>query len=123
MKRKLTLISFLLVVFNGNAQIADSTSLVKSQSKLSYKQFIVPTVLIGGGFLLKESTLNKNLQKDAQKIFGSDFQTQIDNVIPFIPIAQIYGGMFHRFDYCVGYYIRNEYINGLMLPVRFGHKA
>ena len=97
MKRKLSLISFLLIFFDGNAQIVDSTSLVKNQYKLSYKQFIAPTVLIGSGFLLKESTLNKNLQKDAQKIFGSDFQTQIDNVIPFIPIAQIYGGMFLGF--------------------------
>jgi len=57
MKRKLSLISFLLIFFDGNAQIVDSTSLVKNQYKLSYKQFIAPTVLIGSGFLLKESII------------------------------------------------------------------
>ncbi len=105
MKRKLSLISFLLIFFHANAQIVDSTSLVKSQNKLSFKQFIAPTVLIGSGFLLNESTLNKNLQKDAQKIFGSDFQTQIDNVIPFIPIAQIYGATF------LGYVPKSDWQN------------
>jgi len=92
MKKTLLLILLVAFFFKSNAQSIDSITLVKSKNKISYNQFIAPTVLIGCGFLLKESKWNKNLQNDTQKIFGRDFQTQKDNFLPFIPIAQIYGG-------------------------------
>ena len=92
MKTKLASLSFLLLVFMGNAQTKDSIASEKKEDKISYKQFIAPVALITTGSLLLNSALNDDLQSNANRFFGEDFQTSVDNFLPFIPVAQIYLG-------------------------------
>ena len=92
MKTKLASLSFLLLVFMGNAQTKDSIASEKKEDKISYKQFIAPVALITTGSLLLNSALNDDLQSNANRFFGEDFQTSVDNFLPFVPVAQIYLG-------------------------------
>jgi membrane-associated phospholipid phosphatase len=92
MKTKLLTLTFLLLVFLGNAQTKDSISSIKKQDKLSYKQFIAPAALITAGTFLINTTLNEDLQSNANNFFGDDFHTNADNYLPFVPVAQIYLG-------------------------------
>jgi membrane-associated phospholipid phosphatase len=92
MKTKLLTLSLSLLFFIGNAQIKDSIYSPKIQEKLSYKQFITPAVLITSGALLINTALNDDLQPNANRFFGVDFQTSTDNYLPFVPVAQIYLG-------------------------------
>lgn len=92
MKTKLASLSFLLLVFMGNAQTKDSIASEKKEDKISYKQFIAPAVLVTSGALLLNSALNDDLQSNANRFFGEDFQTSVDNFLPFVPVAQIYLG-------------------------------
>jgi membrane-associated phospholipid phosphatase len=94
MKIQLSIFLFLLLLSQSQAQIIDTTSAITTQNKLSYKQFIASSALIGSGFLLKESLLNKRTQNTVRNFFGEDFNTKTDNLLPSIPIAQIYGGRF-----------------------------
>ena len=92
MKTKLASLSFLLLVFMGNAQTKDSIASEKKEDKISYKQFIAPAVLVTSGALLLNSALNDDLQSNANRFFGEDFHTAADNFLPFVPVAQIYLG-------------------------------
>ena len=92
MKPKLISFLFLLLVFIGNAQTQDSISISKSKDKISYKQFIAPVALITTGALMINSALNEDLQKNANNFFGEDFSTHADNILLFVPVAQIYLG-------------------------------
>ena len=92
MKTKLALILFLLFVFIGNAQSQDSIPSIKHQDKISYKQIIAPVFLITTGTLLVNTTLNNDLQSNANRFFGKDFDYSVDNYLPFVPVAQIYLG-------------------------------
>ena len=92
MKTKLASLSFLLLVFMGNAQTKDSIASTKKEDKISYKQFIAPVALVTTGSLLLNSALNDDLQSNANRFFGEDFQTSADNFLPFVPVAQIYLG-------------------------------
>lgn len=92
MKTKFLTLTFSLLVFIGNAQSKDTISATKIQDKLSYKQFIAPAILITAGTLLLNTALNDDLQSNANKLFGEDFQTSADNFLPFVPVAQIYLG-------------------------------
>ena len=92
MKSELTSFLFLLLVFIGNAQTQDSISISKSKDKISYKQFIAPVALITTGTLMINSALNEDLQKNANNLFGEDFSTHADNILIFVPVAQIYLG-------------------------------
>ena len=92
MKPKLISFLFLLLVFIGNAQTQDSISISKSKDKISYKQFIAPVALITTGALMINSALNEDLQKNANNLFGEDFSTHADNILLFVPVAQIYLG-------------------------------
>lgn len=92
MKTKFLTLTFTLLVFIGNAQSKDSIALIKNQGKLSYKHFIAPAVLITSGALLVKTALNDDLQSNANQFFGADFQTSVDDFLPFVPIAQIYLG-------------------------------
>lgn len=92
MKTKLASLSFLLLVFMGNAQTKDSIASEKKEDKISYKQFIAPVALVTTGSLLLNSALNDDLQSNANRFFGEDFQTSADNFLPFVPVAQIYLG-------------------------------
>ena len=92
MKSKFITLSLSLLFFIGNAQTKDSILSPKIQEKLSYKQFIAPAVLITSGALLVKTALNDDLQSNANRFFGADFQTSADNYLPFVPVAQIYLG-------------------------------
>lgn len=92
MKSKLVIIVFLLLVFIGNAQTKDSISSLKPKEKTTYKQLIAPAALITTGTLLLNTKLNDDLQKNANHFFGENFHSNADNVLPFVPIAQIYLG-------------------------------
>lgn len=92
MKPKLISFLFLLLVFIGNAQTQDSISISKSKDKISYKQFIAPVALITTGALTVNTALNDDLQKNANNFFGEDFSTHADNILLFVPVAQIYLG-------------------------------
>lgn len=92
MKTKLTALLFSLLVFMGNAQSKDTIAAIKNQDKLSYKQFIAPAALITAGTLLVNTALNDDLQSNANKFFGENFDTSADNYLPFVPVAQFYLG-------------------------------
>ena len=92
MTTKLFSILLFFLIYIGNAQTKDSIFFPKNQNKLSYKQFIAPVALITSGTLLLNSTLNDDLQSNANRFFGEDFQTSTDDFLPFVPVAQIYLG-------------------------------
>ena len=92
MKIKLLIVLTFFLCINGNAQQKDSISSFKDE--LSYKHFIIPAALISSGLLLKNAPMNKNLQGDSRKLFGTDFHTKIDDYLQFTPILQIYGGRY-----------------------------
>jgi membrane-associated phospholipid phosphatase len=92
MNIKLLIALIFLLSLNGNAQQKDSISSFKDE--LSYKHFIIPAALISTGLLLKNAPMNKNLQGDSRKLFGTDFHTKIDDYLQFTPILQIYGGRY-----------------------------
>lgn len=92
-RNKFTIILLCLLLWNAKAQTSDTISRPSSQKdKLSYKQLIAPAALIASGSLLLNTELNQNLQKNTRNLFGEDFHTEIDNIFPFVPVAQIYGG-------------------------------
>ena len=92
MRTKLFAIIFFLLIFIGNAQTNDSIFSPKNQDKLSYKKFIAPVALVTAGSLLLNSKLNDDLQSNANRFFGEDFHTSSDDLLPFVPVAQIYLG-------------------------------
>lgn len=92
MKSKFTSILFLLLIFIGNAQTKDSIPSLKPTEKISYKQFIAPVALITTGALMINTALNDDLQSNANRFFGEDYDTNADNILPFVPVAQIYLG-------------------------------
>ena len=92
MKIKLTTLLFSLLVFMGNAQTKDTIAAIKKQDKISSKQFIAPVALITAGALLLNTALNDDLQSNAIRFFGEDFQNPADNFLPFVPVVQIYLG-------------------------------
>ncbi|WP_281298098.1 phosphatase PAP2 family protein [Flavobacterium limnophilum] len=92
MKTKLISLFFLLLVFMVNAQTKDTIPAIKKEDKISCKQFIAPAALITAGTLLLNTALNDDLQSNANRFFGEDFQTTADNFLPFVPVAQIYLG-------------------------------
>jgi membrane-associated phospholipid phosphatase len=95
MKIKLLIALTFFLSINGNAQQNDSISSIKDN--LSYKHFIIPSALISGGLLLKNASMNKNLQSDFRAILGTDFHTKADNYLQYEAILQIYGGRYLGF--------------------------
>lgn len=92
MKTNILTLAFLFLVFFGNAQTNDSVAVTRNQSKLSYKQFVAPVALISAGTLLLNSKFNRDLQANANRFFGENFHTSVDNYLQFAPVAQIYLG-------------------------------
>jgi membrane-associated phospholipid phosphatase len=92
MKAKVTTLLFSLLVFIGNAQTKDSALVSKPKDKITYQQFIAPVALITTGALLVNTALNDDLQSNSNRFFGEDFHTRADDVLPFVPVAQIYLG-------------------------------
>ena len=97
MKNKLLTLVFSTFVFLGNSQTRDTLVSIKNQDKLSYKKFIAPLTLISTGTLLLNSKLNTDLQRNAEKLFGANFQTSADNFSLLVPIGQIYLGKYLGF--------------------------
>jgi hypothetical protein len=89
MKNKILSFLFLATILSENAQTTDAIS---SHDKLSFKQLLIPATLISGGFLLKGSETNQKFQQNIRSVFGTDFQTKMDDYIQFAPVAQIYLG-------------------------------
>ena len=94
MKKISFLTVFVLLFTSMNGQKMDTLA---TNSKLSYKPFIVPAVLITSGALLLNSRLNIDLQEKSRNVFGANFNTPIDNITPLIPIVQIYAGKYLGF--------------------------
>lgn len=129
MKLKLLSTLFFLVIFNANAQSNDSISLPKNQNKIAYKQFIAPATLITGGFLLKGTGVNRNLQSEIRKIFGTDFHTKADNYLQFEPVLQIYGGKYLGFNpkndflhQTINIVVANAIMGGVVLTMKHTFK-
>ena len=78
-------------------------SLKVNKSKLTYKDFIIPTALVVTGALLKSPKTQLNLQESAQKTFGNDFHTRIDDYLQFVPAAQMLTGNLLGFKSKHGY--------------------
>lgn len=97
MKTKLLTLVFTILVFMGNAQSSDTLVSIKNQEKLSYKKFIAPIALVSTGALLLNSKLNMDLQTNAGNFFGANFQTSVDDLLPFVPVGQIYLGKYLGF--------------------------
>ena len=92
MKIKLCLLLFTLFIHTIQSQTKDTISVLNNKEKVSYTQFIAPAALIATGALLLNTKLNEDLQSNANRFFGADFQTSADDVLPFVPLAQIYLG-------------------------------
>lgn len=98
MRVKLVIIAVFFSIHNANSQPVDSTKVAQKEDKLSYKHFILPTVLITSGLLLKETPTNEKFQTSLRKILGDDFETKAENYFQFAPIVQVYGGRYLRFE-------------------------
>lgn len=105
MMNKLTALILLLLVFKANAQVIDSTSIVKSHDKLALKQLVIPAALVTSGALLLHTQANQNIQNDVRNQFGSNFHTSIDNYIQLAPVAQIYAGKY------LGFKPKNDFVH------------
>ena len=99
---KQLIILFLSLIIIGKNQAQDSIR-IKSE-KLTYKDFIIPTTLIATGFVLKTKNIQEDIQRTAQKTFGADFYTEIDNYIQFAPAAMALSGNLLGFQSKHGYY-------------------
>lgn len=103
MKIKLFTLLLSIFVFIGHAQSNDTISVIKNQDKITYKQFIAPAALITAGTLILNTNLNTNLQVKARNFFGNEFHTSVDNILLFVPAAQIYLGK------TLGYKPKNDF--------------
>lgn len=92
MQTKFLSLSLSLLFFIGNAQTKDSISSKTSLNILSYKHFIAPVALITAGTVLVNTSLNDELQSNANNFFGENFHSPSDNYLQFVPVAQIYLG-------------------------------
>jgi hypothetical protein len=92
MKSKIIFALALLLSLKGTAQQKDSIPYLNKEDKLTYKQFVIPAVLISGGLLMKNTPMNTNLQNDFRKVLGENFHNKIDNFIQYEALLQIYGG-------------------------------
>ncbi len=95
MKKILLVIMLFFLIPKINGQALDSLT---SQKKFTYKSLIIPTALIGSGIILFNSQLNKDIQRDSQSFFGSNFSTRADDITLFIPALQIYAGKYLGFQ-------------------------
>ena len=87
---------FVVGLFNVNAQSFNNqdskpikvTDTLKTKSIL--KKSIVPLSLIGLGILINNSDFEKNLQINIQEKVGDNYNTSIDDYLPFVPVAEMY---------------------------------
>ena len=98
---KKILVIFLACALANNLSAQDSLKI--SKEKLTYKDFLIPTALIGTGLLFKSPKIQTNFQETAQKTFGTNFKTEVDNYIQFAPAAQALAGNLLGFESKHGY--------------------
>ncbi len=89
---------FLLISFATANNLSAQDLIQVNKEKLTYKDFIIPTALIATGFVLKSPKIQSDIQKNAQKTFGTDFNTKIDDYIQFAPAAQVLIGNLMGFE-------------------------
>jgi membrane-associated phospholipid phosphatase len=75
-----------------------SNDSITKNNKNTYKSLIIPFTLIGSGAVLLNSKINEDIQEKTRHFFGENFHTITDNILPFIPIAQIYTGRYLGFQ-------------------------
>lgn len=86
LNRYSVLVLILLFAFlNVKGQNVDSIP-----SKITFKELVFPTSIIGLGFLLNGSQFEQNLQVDLRNKVGNAFESQIDDYTRYAPIAQMY---------------------------------
>lgn len=87
MLNKYSVIAFILLFafLNVKSQNVDSIP-----SKLTFKELVFPTSIIGLGFFLNGSRFEKNLQTDLRNRVGNTFESSIDDYTQYAPIAQMY---------------------------------
>ena len=122
MRKIIWLFAVIIVFQNVKAQ----DTIVKTENKLGIKDFIIPSALIATGFVLKSKNIQENIQKSAQKTFGVDFKTKIDDYIQFAPAVQALTGNLMGFISKHGYYqmMTNLAISNLAVGVvTFGVKS
>ena len=89
--RKIYLIIMTISLINNSILLAQD-SIKVSKSHLNYKTFVIPTVFIATGALLKMPNIQLNLQENAQTTFGTNFKTRIDDYLQFVPAVQLLSG-------------------------------
>ena len=122
MRKIIWLFAVIIVFQNVKAQ----DTIIKTENKLGIKDFIVPSALITTGFVLKSKNIQEDIQKTAQKTFGADFKTKIDDYIQFAPVVQALTGNLLGFKSKHGYrqMMTNLAISNLAVGVlTFGIKS
>jgi membrane-associated phospholipid phosphatase len=129
MKSKVIIALALLLSLKGNAQQKDSIPFLIKEDKLTYKQFVIPAVLISGGLLLKNTPMNTNLQNDFRKVLGEDFHNKIDNYIQYEALLQIYGGRYlglkpknDALHQTINIVVSNAIMGGIVQSMKFSIK-
>ena len=122
MRKIIWLFAVIIVFQNVKAQ----DTIIKTENKLGVKDFIIPSALIATGFVLKSKNIQENIQKSAQKTFGANFKTKIDDYIQFAPAVQALTGNLLGFKSKHGYYqmMTNLAISNIAVGVlTFGVKS
>ena len=129
MKSKFIIALAFLISLKGIAQQKDSISLSIKENKLTYKQFVIPAVLISGGFLLKNTPMNSNLQTDFRKVLGENFHNKIDNYLQYEALLQIYGGRYlglkpkhDAFHQTINVVVSNAIMGGIVTTMKHSFK-
>ena len=129
MKSKIIIALALLLSLKGNAQQKDSIPFLIKEDKLTYKQFVIPAVLISGGLIMKNTPMNTNLQSDFRKVLGEDFHNKIDNYIQYEALLQIYGGRYLGFKpkhdvlhQTINIVVSNAIMGGIVQTMKFSFK-
>ena len=122
MRKIIWLFAVIIVFQNVKAQ----DTIIKTENKLGVKDFIIPSALIATGFVLKSKNIQEDIQKTAQKTFGANFKTKIDDYIQFAPAVQALTGNLLGFQSKHGYQqmMTNLAISNLAVGVlTFGIKS
>lgn len=83
---------FLLLLSIFSVKNYSQDTIHKSSEKLTYKSFIIPVGLITVSAILKSPSTQSSIQETARTTFGTDFHTEADNYLQFLPAAQALSG-------------------------------
>lgn len=129
MKNNIIIALAIVFSFKAIAQQKDPVFTLVKEDKLTYKQFIIPTVLISGGLLIKNTPVNTNLQSDLRRILGEDYHTKIDNYLQYEAVLQIYGGRYlglnpkhDALHQTINIVVSNAIMGGIVQSMKFSFK-